>query len=157
MDLTIGPTLTTCSSGGAPGAGESSLRAAPGRGPRLGRVLVMDDEQLMREMLRRHLAVFGYETEAFADGRAAVDAYARAREEGRLFDAVILDWFVNGGWGGERTMAELLALDPGVKVMVCSGSLSGPDEGYLRQGFRAVLGKPYTLGELRLKLESMLA
>lgn len=140
---------------GSAGEEESSLRAAPGRGPRRGRILVMDDDRMMRDVMRRHLAVFGFEADLFAEGQEAVSAYARAREEGRPFDGVILDLAVDGGWGGERTLGELRALDPDVKAMVCSGSLEATDDQYRRQGFAAVLAKPYSLGEFRQKLETL--
>ena len=139
------------------GSEESSLPAASGRGPRRGRILVMDDDRQLRDMLRRQLAVFGFEVQAFADGREAAEAYARAQECGKAFDAVILDLVVNGGWGGERTLAEIRKVDAAVKAMVCSGSMAGPAETYRQQGFCAVLGKPYSLGDLRLKLEEMLS
>ena len=136
---------------------ELSLPAASGRGPRRGRILVMDDDRQLRDMLRRQLAVFGFEVELVAEGREAVAAYAKARGDGKPFDMVVLDLLVDGGWGGERTLAELRGLDPGVKAMVCSGSLSGPPDVYSRQGFGAVLAKPYSLEELRRKVESSLS
>jgi CheY-like chemotaxis protein len=131
--------------------------AAPGRGPRRGRILVMDDNQPVREVMRRQLAVFGFEVELAAEGREAVAAYARARWEGKPFDMVVLDLLVDGGWGGEQALAEIRRIDRAVKAMLCSGFLSKPVESYVRQGFGSVLGKPYTLAELREKLEETLA
>jgi len=149
--------LEPCADPGVLASSESSLRAAPGRGPRRGRILVMDDNLMVLDTMRRQLAVFGYEVEIAAEGREAVAAYAKARAEGKPFDMVILDLHVDGGWGGEQTLVELRKLDLGVKAMVCSGLLNATDEAYARQGFGSVLGKPYTLGELRLKLEKMLS
>jgi DNA-binding NtrC family response regulator len=139
------------------GTEESSFPAASGRGPRRGRILVMDDDRQVRDMLRRQLAVFGFEVEVFADGRDAAEAYLRARDGGMPYDAVILDLVVNGGWGGERTLAEIRKVDAAVKAMVCSGAMSRPAEAYRQQGFSAVLEKPYSLGDLRLQLEEMLS
>ena len=137
-----------------PGAGadeseESEYLAAPGRGPRHGRVLIMDDDRMVRETMRRQLVICGYEVTATSCGEDAVGAYRQARESGWPFDAVILDLMVSGGWGGEQTLAELLSLDPGVKAVVCSGTLAGSKEHYEKQGFCGVLGKPYSLGDLR--------
>jgi CheY-like chemotaxis protein len=117
----------------------------------------MDDNQMVREMMRRQLAVFGFEVELAVEGREAVAVYAKASGDGKPFDMVVLDLLVDDGWGGEQALAELRKLDPGVKAMVCSGSLNAPVEAYVRQGFGTVLGKPYTLAELRLKLEEMLS
>lgn len=136
---------------------ESSLRAAPGRGPRRGRILVMDDNRMVCETMRRQLVVFGFEVATTGDGQEAVAVYEQARKDGKGFDMVILDLLVDGGWGGERTLAELRRLDPAVKAMVCSGSLSGPSDAYARQGFGAVLAKPYALEELRRKVETTLS
>jgi hypothetical protein len=83
-------------------------------------------------------------------------AYEQARGNGKPFDKVVLDLLVDGGWGGEQALAELWKLDPGVKAMVCSGSLDASPEAYARQGFGGVLGKPYSLSELHLKVEMTL-
>jgi CheY-like chemotaxis protein len=117
----------------------------------------MDDNRQVREMLRRQLAVFGYEVEIAAEGQAAVAAFAAARGDGRPFDMVVLDLIVDDGWGGERTLAELRKLDGGVKAMVCSGLLSRSPAAYASLGFGCVLAKPYTLVELRQKLEELLS
>lgn len=135
---------------------ESALRAAPGRGPRRGRILVMDDHPMVRETMRRQLVVFGFEVELAADGEAAVAAYERARVEGRPFDLVVLDRLVEGGWGGERTLVELRRLDSGVRGLLSCAALDARPEAYLRQGFGAVLEKPYSLAELGLKLDEVL-
>jgi CheY-like chemotaxis protein len=135
---------------------ELTHAAVSGRGPRCGRVLIMDDDRLVREMMHRQLAICGYEVTAAVHGEEAVSAYRRAQEAGRPFNAVILDLLVANGWGGERTLAELLRLDPGVKALVCSGTLAESRVYYEKKGFRGVLGKPFTLAELRGELEGVL-
>ena len=116
----------------------------------------MDDDRGVRETMHRQLAICGYEVAAAVHGQDAVSAYQQAREAGRPFDAVILDLRVDTGWGGEQTLVELLRLDPGVKALVCSGTLEGPKEHYQKQGFRGVIGKPYSLANLRGELETVL-
>jgi CheY-like chemotaxis protein len=135
---------------------DAAEAAARGRGPRRGRVLIMDDDRMVRDTMRRQLVIFGYEVVAAVDGEEAVRAYRQAREDGQPFDVVILDLQVPSGWGGERTISELQKLNPGVKALVCSGSLAGPVDAYQRQGFCGVLGKPYAMTELRTVLESAL-
>lgn len=153
---TVGLSLETRSGSGVERTEESAHIAAPGRGPRRGKILIMDDHQMVRETMRRQLAICGYEVLAAAHGEEAVNAYRQAREEARPFDAVILDLMVDGGWGGEQTLAELMVLDPGVKALVCSGSMEGPKAHYEKKGFRGVLGKPYALADLRRELEAVL-
>jgi len=116
----------------------------------------MDDDRMVRETMCRQLAICGYEVTAAVHGEDAVRAYRQAREDGRPFDAVILDLMVPSGWGGEQTLVELLRFDPGVKAMVCSGTLEGPKAHYEKKGFRGVLGKPYSLAELRGTVEAVL-
>lgn len=158
ITATVGLSLDPGSNSGR-GAGrseESAHLAAPGRGPRRGRILIMDDDRLVRETMRRQLAICGYEVTAAEHGEEAVSAYRQAREEGRPFDVVILDLMVPTGWGGEQTLVELLKLDPGVKALVCSGTLEGPKAHYEKKGFRGVLGKPYSLADLRGEVETVL-
>ena len=133
---------------------ESAHQAAPGRGPRRGRILIMDDESHVREIMRRQLAIFGYEVADAVHGEEAVSVFRQALEARRPFDVVILDLMVDGGWGGERTLPELAKLDPGVKALVCSGSLSGPAAEYRRKGFCGVLSKPYGMKDLRGAVEA---
>ena len=135
---------------------ESAHPAASGRGPRRGRILIMDDDPLVRETMRRQLAIFGYEVADVVHGEEAVSVFRQALEARRPFDVVILDLMVPGGWGGERTLPELTKLDPGVKALVCSGSLSGPTAEYERKGFCGVLSKPYAIGDLRGAVEAAL-
>jgi CheY-like chemotaxis protein len=116
----------------------------------------MDDHRMVRETMRRQLVVLGYEVALAGDGQEAVAAYERARRDGTPFDMVVLDRLVEGGWGGEKALSELRRLDSGVKAMLWCGSLDAPSEAYVRQGFGAVLGKPYSLEELRLKVEKIL-
>ncbi len=116
----------------------------------------MDDDRMVLETMRRQLVIFGYEVVTSVHGEDAVNAFRQAREAGQSFDAVILDLKVPVGWGGEQTLLELLRLDPGVKVLACSGSLSGPVGDYERKGFCGVLNKPYAMGDLRGVLEAAL-
>lgn len=134
----------------------SPYLVAPDSGLRRGRILIMDDDRMVRETMCLQLTMFGYEVTATVHGEDAVSAYRQARETGRHFAAVILDLMVDTGWGGERTLAELLQLDPRVKALVCSGTLEGPKNHYEKMGFRGVLGKPYSLVALRGEVEAVL-
>jgi PAS domain S-box-containing protein len=114
-----------------------------------GRILVMDDEEVVRgvacEMLRR----IGYEVEFARDGTEAIELYKRARESGQPFDAVILDLTVPGGIGGKEAIKRLLEIDPRVKAIVSSGYSNDPVMAKFREyGFRGVIAKPYKIEEL---------
>jgi len=66
-----------------------------------GRVLVMDDEQMVREILGRMLDHLGYEVDLTSDGSQAIEKFAEAKEARRPFVAVILDLTIPGGMGGK--------------------------------------------------------
>ena len=125
--------------------------------PRGGRVLVMDDEALVRVMIGDMLRHFGYEVVLTADGAEAVEAYRRAFRDGARFAAVILDLAVPGGMGGKEAMRLLLETDPDVRAIVASGYSNDPVMAeYRRHGFRGVVAKPFRLDELRRTLRQVL-
>jgi PAS domain S-box-containing protein len=113
-----------------------------------GRILVMDDEELVRDVSSEMLEVLGYKAEFATEGQEAVDCYKAAMDEGRPFDLVILDLTVPGGMGGKETMQKLLELDPGVRAIVSSGySKDMILAEYKKFGFSGVIAKPYRVSE----------
>jgi PAS domain S-box-containing protein len=121
-----------------------------------GRILVMDDEDVIRIIVGRMLETLGYEYELAEDGNEAIEKYRKAIDSGRLFDAVILDLTVRGGLGGRDTVNELLQIDPDVKAVVSSGYAEDPIlADYSDYGFKAALSKPYDIEELSRALHSL--
>lgn len=115
-----------------------------------GRILVMDDEAFIRDLLKRLLAHFGYAGEFAQDGREAIELYIAAKERGQPFDVVIMDLVVPGGMGGQEAIKQLLAVDPDAKVIVSSGYSNDPVMANFRQyGFCDAVAKPYKNDELR--------
>ena len=113
------------------------------------RVLVMDDEELIRKVAEELLRSLGHEVTVAENGDAAIEKYERAKVQGKPFDAVILDLTIRGGKGGAETMRALLDLDPDVNAIVSSGY--SDDEiiaTYRQHGFRAFLKKPYHVDDL---------
>ena len=144
-----------------PASGASVEREAASARPAAGnkgRILVMDDEQVVREVTGELLRSLGHEVD-FADrGEAAVMRYKTAMAEGRPFDIVILDLTVRGGMGGVEAVKKLLKLDPNVKAVVSSGySDDAVTADYRKQGFAAFLKKPYNIEELQSTLDALLA
>ncbi len=114
-----------------------------------GRILVMDDEELIRNTAGEILSNCGYTVEFADNGAAAIDMYLHARESGRPYDAVILDLTIPGGMGGQEAMQKLLELDPEVNGIVSSGFANGPImANSVEYGFRGVIAKPYHSDEL---------
>lgn len=114
-----------------------------------GRILVMDDEEIIRKLTKRALTTFGYEVEVSSEGREAIKKYQLAQETGKPYDAVILDLTIPGGLGGKETMQELIKLNPEVKGIVSSGYSEDPVlSNYKEYGFCAILQKPYDVIDL---------
>ncbi len=113
------------------------------------RVLVMDDEEAIRELTSQLLSTLGYEVTAVPDGLEAVRLYERALRKGEHFQAVILDATVRGGMGGVATIERLRSMDPKVNAIICSGySDEAALSEFLAYGFRGALPKPFTRSEL---------
>ena len=122
-----------------------------------GRILVVDDEETIRELLHAELTDIGYEVELAGDGAEALERYMKARESGNPFDAVIMDLTIPGGMGGKEAIKQLLEIDPVAKAIVCSGYSTDPVMAdYKKYGFSAVVAKPYSVGELGKTLRSIL-
>jgi PAS domain S-box-containing protein len=126
-----------------------SAERPPSAAARPARVLVMDDEEIIRTVARELLEMLGHSVEFAGHGDAAIEKYKQAKAEGRPFDVVILDLTVRGGKGGAETMRDLLAIDPDVNAVVSSGySDDEVTATYRQHGFRAFLRKPYDINEL---------
>jgi CheY-like chemotaxis protein/anti-sigma regulatory factor (Ser/Thr protein kinase) len=123
-----------------------------------GLVLVMDDEEMVREVAGAMLEHLGYEVLMAGDGSHAIDIYRRCLSEGRPPDVVLMDLTVPGGLGGEKAAAGILALDETARIIVSSGySTNGILENYQEYGFCGIAGKPYQLTELSATINEVLA
>ncbi|MFC2038710.1 PAS domain S-box protein, partial [Chloroflexota bacterium] len=145
----IGTTFHIClpaSKKTAPGKEEEAIKPSlAGQG----RVLVMDDETVIKELLRRQLTRMGYEVELSGDGDEAIELYTRAMESGQPFDAVIMDLTIPGGMGGKEAIGKLLEIDPDIKAIVSSGYSTDPVmANYREYGFSGVAAKPYNISEI---------
>lgn len=134
----------------------SKVTELPRRG--CGRILVMDDEKEVRLVVTQMLSKLGYEAVCVKDGQEAITAYREAWEQGRPFDAVILDLTVPGGMGGEATLMALQQIDPEVKAIVSSGYSDYPVmSNYLEFGFVGMIAKPYKITDLSRVVHQVLS
>ncbi len=114
-----------------------------------GRILVVDDEEAIRNLLSNMLTRAGYEVNCVPDGAEAIDVYQNAQAEGRPYTAVILDITIPGGMGGIEVLEPLRAIDPQAKVLISSGYANNPVMANFQQyGFNGVIAKPYTVQRL---------
>jgi len=122
-----------------------------------GRILVMDDEEMVREIAGALLGVMGYQVMFAEDGERAIELYAEALEKGRPFQAVIMDLTVPGAMGGKEAIGKLLELDPAVRALVSSGYSTDPVMAeYQQYGFRGMVLKPYVIEDLSRALQRVL-
>ena len=125
--------------------GEQQLEPVMGHG----KILVMDDEELLRDLACKVLERFGYDVLLAADGNEAIEQYRKARESGEPFDAVILDLTIPGGTGGRETIKRLKEIDPEVKAIVASGYSNDPVMANFEDyGFSGCISKPYGIDKL---------
>jgi PAS domain S-box-containing protein len=125
---------------------------------RRARVLVMDDEEMVRKISSELLRLLGQDVEVAKHGQEALEKYKDAVTAGRPFDIVILDLTIRGGIGGVETFQMLLQMDPHVKAIMSSGySDDAETANYLSQGFKACLKKPYDVTALRNVLSTLLS
>ena len=123
-----------------------------------GKILVMDDEEVIRDVCNALLTHLGYEAEVAVEGVEAIEMYRKAMESEKPFDMVILDLTNKVGMGGAETMAKLLEIDPAVKAIVATGYSNDPIISNFREhGFRSPLPKPFTLDQLKTALQDAFA
>lgn len=114
-----------------------------------GKVLVMDDDENIREVASKMLQHLGCEVDTARNGEEAIGLYFKAKEEGDPFDVVIMDLTIPGGMGGKEAIGKMRALDPTIKAIASSGYATDPIMASFREyGFSGVIPKPYKIGEL---------
>jgi len=113
------------------------------------RILVMDDEPLVRGLVEQVLTHNGLRVVLSEHGEEAVQHYASALDGPEPFAVVILDLTVPGGMGGAAALRRLLEIDADVKAIVTSGYSDNPVLAeFKRNGFKARLMKPFSPDEL---------
>ena len=97
--------------------------------PGSGRILVMDDEEMVRAVVQRMLTQLGYEVQCTADGIEAIQLYRQAMERNRAFDLVLMDLTIPGGMGGKDALARLKEIESGRQRHSGERILQCPDHG----------------------------
>jgi CheY-like chemotaxis protein len=122
-----------------------------------GKVLFMDDEQIVLDMTREVLKFLDYDVMFAKEGREAIDLYKKEKAAGVPFDVVILDLSVRSGLGGKETIEELRRIDPRVKSVISSGFMDDPAvRDFSSHGFDERLTKPYKIPDLKNILEQLM-
>jgi len=118
-----------------------------------GTILVVDDEQLLRETLFEFLTGSGYSVHTASNGTEALELYARHCD---TIDLVITDLGMPV-MGGEELERKLRAINRDVKIVVSSGYLDGTTKEHLLElGIRDVLTKPFKLRDVQTAIHAVL-
>jgi CheY-like chemotaxis protein len=122
-----------------------------------GKVLLMDDEQIILDVTLEVLQFLGYDVQFARDGAEAIALYIREKSANTPFDVVILDLSVPDGMGGREAIGKLKELDPSVKAIVSSGYTNDPCvQDYAGFGFAGKLAKPYKINDMKILLEQLI-
>ena len=125
-----------------------------------GSILVMDDDEMVRDLAAITLKRFGYAVTTCVNGSEAISLYRSARDEGSPFSLVIMDLTIPGSMGGIEAARQILAIDSGAHLIVSSGYSEDPVmANYTDYGFCASIEKPYRVEDisgimLSLKLDA---
>jgi len=123
-----------------------------------GKILIMDDDEIVRQVGVQMLTLLGYDAIESCDGDEALQKYQEALQSGSSFDVVILDLTIPGKMGGKETITKLLEIDPTVKAIVSSGYSNDPIMAeFQKYGFSGVVPKPYSLEKLGSTVYSLIA
>ncbi|MCE5250171.1 PAS domain S-box protein [bacterium] len=126
--------------------------------PISGKILVMDDQENVRDVMIRMLNYLGNEVEFACDGAEAIELYKKACDGGKPFDAVIMDLTVPGAMGGLEATKLLLKNDPNARVIMSSGYSNDPVfSNFRRHGFMGIISKPFQFNELKEVLNDVLS
>jgi len=122
------------------------------------RILIMEDDQQIRNVAKRMLASFGHEVLQASDGKEAITIFNQHFQSDKPVDVIIMDLTIPGGMGGKDALQEILKISPDVKAIVSSGYSNDPVMiDYQKYGFKAAIGKPFKLAELNEAVNSILA
>ena len=114
-----------------------------------GKVLVMDDEALIRNLATQLLQHLGYGVTTCTNGEDAITLYSAAMESGAPFLTAIIDLTIPGAMGGKEAAHRILAIDPAARLIVSSGYSSDPVmSDFESHGFCAAMAKPYRVSDL---------
>ena len=115
-----------------------------------GNVLIMDDEDVVRDVAKEMLLEMGLNVDTAIDGEEAIEKFILAKERKKDYDIIIMDLTVPGGIGGQEASKEILKIDKKAKIVVSSGYSNDPVmSDYKKYGFSARIVKPFYFDVLK--------
>ena len=121
------------------------------------KIMIMDDDEMVRSMAKAMLTRLGYEVELAADGEEAIGIYKKELATDTQADLIIMDLTIPGGMGGGDAVKEILAINPDAKILVSSGYSNDPImANYKDYCFIGAIVKPYQMQDLTKVLRQVL-
>ncbi len=118
-----------------------------------GTVLLVDDEEVILEVGKELLEGMGYRVLTAKDGKEAVEAYKKNRDE---IDIVLLD-MVMPNMGGGEAYDRMKEINPDIKALLSSGfSIDGEASEILERGCNGFIQKPFSMKELSGRIRNIL-
>ncbi|MEA1921964.1 MAG: transporter substrate-binding domain-containing protein [Pseudomonadota bacterium] len=116
------------------------------------KILIVDDEEMQREIAEELLNSLGYQTQTAASGEAGIELLAKNQ-----IDLVLLDMIMDPGINGRRTYARMAEIKPGLKAVIASGFSENEEvEKTLTFGPSTFIKKPYTINQLGKAVQELL-
>ncbi len=123
----------------------------------MAKLLVVDDEPSIRDLLGRILQIHGYEVDVVEDGEKALEACRIALAQSAPYNLVIIDLNLPGDVSGKDIAATIRAIDPAIRLIVSSGSGHDPVmTNYQDYGFSSAMLKPFQSRLLVATIERIL-
>jgi CheY-like chemotaxis protein len=140
--------------------GVSETAATPGAAVSMEsrpKLLIMDDEEILWEVLDQMLQRLECDADFVATGEGAVDLYKRSLHNGAPYTGLLLDLTIRGGMGAKDVIGKILAINPHAKAAVFSGYSTDPVIAeYQRFGFVGALTKPFNIEEFKSFVSQLL-
>ncbi|HFE65231.1 MAG TPA: PAS domain S-box protein [Caldithrix sp.] len=123
-----------------------------------GKILIVDDEEAVREIVSQILNDLGYTVTTATSGEEAIRIYSEEFNQSKPFNLVIMDLTLPGGIGGTTAIQKIHDLDPDVKAVVASGYSSDPVMAHFADyGFAGCIKKPFTVKEISSVVSELLS
>lgn len=120
------------------------------------KIMVMDDDQMIRDVAKAQLLALGHEPVLVSDGVQAIEKYQESQSTDMPVDLVIMDLTIPGGMGGQEACRKLLEMYPEAKIIVSSGYSTDPViANYREYGFCAAVAKPFDLAALSRAIKTV--
>lgn len=122
------------------------------------KILVMDDEEIILEMMGKIFQTIGYEGTYVLNGADAIKQYTEHFQANDPFDLVILDLTIPGDMGGKEVAQKISKINPSAKIILSSGYNTSPVfSEYQKLGFSGIIIKPFNVEELTNEINRVLS